>query len=103
MVANSVVEQVPVTSTDSRPIEYRFTITGKGSLEEVNRFVNYAMRTKKPQSEEEKQNVKQQTHGAKAKEICPKCGGSGMLYMGASDGEGRRCPRCKGEGQTSPC
>ncbi len=32
-------------------------------------------------------------------EICDRCGGSGMIYMGYSDGDGRTCPSCHGEGR----
>ena len=34
-------------------------------------------------------------------EICPKCGGSGRIYMCADDGEGIKCHRCNGAGELS--
>ena len=34
-------------------------------------------------------------------EICPKCGGSGRVYMCAEDGDGIKCHRCGGSGKLS--
>jgi len=34
-------------------------------------------------------------------EICPKCGGSGRVYMCAEDGDGIKCHKCSGSGKLS--
>ena len=70
--------------------EYRETILN--CAEHLKSFIGTE---NTPFFEEENPKIAQQMQP----EICPRCGGSGRLYMCAEDGDGRKCPKCNGSGK----